>query len=263
MKRNGDVALVGAKRPEVVLAGHSHAVAMLDSVDREPARRVRAAVLVPRDGSHEFLGDPGYRDAFLRVAEGKVAGVVWDGNQHIGLFLVDSVPGFQVFRPGVVDAGHDPGRRWVSEEMLRCLWRGDAPWTTDSLEALLRQLAHASPRVVLFGTPPPKPERLVRAALGADPFFVSLLERESMEPDTVPLTPGPVMIAMWQVIQDIYRDAAADTGALFVPVPDSVMDRDGYLLDRYSPPGDTSHANGDYGAVMWAQLSDALGSRHA
>ena len=171
-------------------------------------------MLAPRERSKQFLSDPGYVEAFARSTKGNVAVVVWDGNQHIAAFLIDSSPPFQVFQKGVVDAAHDLGRTWVSEEMLRSRWRGDATWTTDELEKLLGRLVATSTRVVLLGTPPPKSERLIRAALTDDPYFSALLEKDSMRPEDVPLTPGPVRIAMWRVIQNVYREAASDAGAL-------------------------------------------------
>jgi hypothetical protein len=263
LSREREYELTGARRPRVVLAGHSHAIALLLAVRTPAARRLGAAVLFPRDRSSGYLSDAGYRDAFERAVDGRTAVVVWDGNQHIASFLVEAAPGFQVYRPGIVDADHDLGRPWVSEEMLRSLWRGDAPWTTDALEHLLHRLTATADRVVLLGTPPPKPDRIVREALGADPFFGAVLERESYGSDTVPLTPGPMRLAMWGIVQDIYRDVAADAGARFVPVPTSVTDDEGYLQERFSPPGDTSHANADYGAVMWEQLASALGGPRA
>ena len=146
--------------------------------------------------------------------------------------------------------------------MLRSRWRGDATWTTDALEKLLRRLVESSDRVVLLGTPPPKSERLIRDALGGDVYFSALLEKESRRPEDVPLTPGPVRIAIWRVIQSVYQEAASDAGALFVPVPASVMDEDGFLLERFSL-ADTSHTNSAYGAAMWEQLADALSSPDA
>ena len=203
------------------------------------------------------MSDPDYVEAFARSTKGKVAVVVWDGNQHIASFLIDSDPPFQVFQKGVVDASHDLGRIWVSEEMLRSRWRGDATWTTDELEKLLHRLVASSDRVVLLGTPPPKSERLIRDALRDDVYFSALLEKDSRRPEEVPITPGPVRIAMWRVIQSVYREAAGDAGALFVPVPPSVMDQDGFLLERFSL-ADTSHTNSAYGEAMWEQLADAL-----
>ena len=255
-----DFELAGSKRPSIVLGGHSHAISMLDSVDHAPAQELRAAVLAPRQRSNQFLSDPDYVEAFAQSTKGKVAVVVWDGNQHIASFLIDSDPPFQVFQKGVVDAAHNPGRIWVSEEMLRARWRGDAAWTTDALEKLLHRLVASSDRVVLLGTPPPKSERLIRVALGGDVYFSALLEKDSRRPADVPITPGPVRVALWRVIQSVYREAADDAGALFVPVPASVMDEDGFLLEILA---DTSHTNSDYGAAMWHHLANALSRSNA
>jgi hypothetical protein len=254
-----DFEFAGSKRPDVILGGHSHVISMLPAVDRPPSLGLGAAVLVPRGGSKDFLSDPGYLESFALSTKGKVAVLVWNGNQHNGSFLFDSTPPFQVFQQGVVDASHDLGRVWVSQETLRSFWRSHVFGTTEELEKLLHRLGESSNRVVLLGTPPPKSERFIREALHHDGFFKTLLAKESLQPEDVPLTPGPVRIAMWRIIQSIYEDAAHDAGALFVPVPGSVMDHDGYLLEELSPPGDASHGNGDYGAAMWEQLANALG----
>ena len=250
--------LVGADDPDLILAGHSHVKSMLDSLNRAADLGLHAAVLLSRALSVPPLSEPGSVEDFVLSAEGRVAVVAWDGNQHIASFLVDTEPGFQVFQKGVVDASHDLGRVWVSEEMLRNHWRGDAPWTMDAFEDLLDRLATSCRRLVVLGTPPPKKDRLIRDVLGGDPFFRAILEKNSRSPEDIPLIPGPMRLAMWMVIQNCYREAASAVGALFVPVPDFVMDSDGFLLDRYSPNGDASHANGDYGAVMWGQLAEAL-----
>jgi hypothetical protein len=211
-----------------------------------------AGVAVLEPAAHIDLSSaPAELDAtYWRVASGvksRVLAVVWNGNQHTAHFLFDFEDPLRL---------HDCGELGtvVPVSMISAFWE-ETLAGLDSIESV--QAEH----FVLLGTPPPKADDEVRAALAREPAREPLLSEavaaagESIE--TIRITPSAVRVGLWTILQDDLEERAARIGATFVPVPASARTADGCLRPEYSA-GDASHANGAFGALMLGEIEAAV-----
>jgi hypothetical protein len=175
--------------------------------------------------------------------------VVWNGNQHNRHFL------FSVDEPFRL---HDGGERGtvVSASTISAFWEPSLAGMDLSVTAVQAE------RTVVLGTPPPKIEEEIRAGLKRETVFLDAIAAAGEHPDTIPITPVELRVAIWGVLQGDLEARAARVGAVFVPVPASAQTADGCLKPEYSGP-DASHANGAFGALMLGEIEAALASAEA
>jgi hypothetical protein len=243
-----DWTWLGSPSASVRVGGHSHLRALrsaLPHLDDVTASQV--ALLDTADGQ----GTPD--DDYWRLlgeSPGTTA-VIWEGNQHNVSFLLGALPIAIVGRSARAPVAAAPGTV-VPWRMAQELWR-------PSLEGLVAFLAaHPTPgSVIVVGTPPPKSEEHVRAGLMAEPLFVLMLEREGLTPDTVPVVGVETRVAAWESLQESMAQIADAHGARFLEVPDMAREPWGTLLPEYCA-ADASHANPDYGLLMWHHLMNAI-----
>lgn len=249
--------IFGAEDPQVLAGGHSHVASMLAAIHegRGPSR-LRGAVAyaadaragAPRDAA---FGDGDYWDLLVEAGAGRTVALAWNGNQHNANFLVAAQPPFRVYDP--LDSASDALEGvWVAEEALREYWEP----TFSELGGLLERLGEVA-RVVVLGTPPPKPQSLVRNLLRNESLFVNQARALGMDAARLEVTPEPVRLALWRIVQTMLGEYASNAGAEFLAVPESAIANDGLLLMRYSIM-DVTHANAAFGALMWSSLEQML-----
>lgn len=238
-----DWVWLGDPNRSVLIAGHSHRGAYAAAINQGLA--TGAAVLVP--APFDSAAPPQPDRTYWRVAcsaPGRVLAVVWNGNQHNRhfLFTVD-----ERFRR------HDGGEfgTVVSASTISAFWEPSLAGMDLSVTSV--QAEHT----VVLGTPPPKAEEEIRASLQREPVFLEAIGAAGGHPDTIPITPVELRVAIWQVLQGDLEARAARVGAVFVPVPASAQTADGCLRPEYSG-SDASHANGAFGALMLGEIEGAL-----
>lgn len=247
--------LYGEEDPQIIAGGHSHAYCMLAALQegRGPLGRP-AAVAYSADPGIGPPGDERYWKLVAAAAAERTVALVWNGNQHNAEFLISPDPPFRVFHP-MAEGDSSGDGIWVAQEALREHW---SP-TFSQLSVVLEGLAGAD-QVIVLGTPPPKSELQVRQALAQEAFFVDRARELGVRLDQLCITPAPVRLAMWQVIQDRLQEVACDAGATFIPVPAAAFGQNGMLLPAFCAP-DASHANSSYGALMWEAITACLAAR--
>jgi hypothetical protein len=253
--------LRGSADPEVVLAGHSHMMCMERalSLGLTPDGLRAAVAFASEETTGHQLADPSYWDFLTEASRGRVAAVVWNGNQHNASFLVQDEPQFRVWNDGPpAAADRTDTRMWVPREQVRALWAAD----DELLRQRLTRLSEGARQVLVIGTPPPKSDEFVARALRADAFFLEVAADLGLAPDETAMTPGPTRIALWTVVQDMLAASAADCRATFVPVPPEAVDEHGYLRGVLST-ADATHANAAYGRLVWQAVARALGQSAA
>jgi hypothetical protein len=201
--------------------------------------------------------DDDYWGFLADAGAGRTIALVWDGNQHNGTFLVQPDPPFRVYR-STADPGppqEEPGT-WVPREMVSSYW---AP-SFAALGQVLDRLVQRS-RVLVIGTPPPKPGGYIKpkfeGKLDWDPWVADIASTRGLASSELPVSSEPLRLALWSIIQDGMREEARRSGSTFVPVPDSAFGSAGLLAAVYSA-GDLTHANSEYGGLMWAQIEAVL-----
>lgn len=234
-----------------MVGGHSHMLALRHAMPQlaEPARS-RAAVFDVRAAPVRADLHDDYWPSLARQT-GRTTAVIWAGNQHnVGLLL--STEPLTVFSPHATapPALHGPV---VPYRMVMALWE-------PSLEGLRDFLgSHPDPgSVVVVGTPPPKPDAQVRAGIAVEPYFVEMLAAAGFTPQDAPVTDPATRVATWDALQDAMREIATAAGAGWLGVPDAARTGEGCLRPEFCAP-DATHANTDYGLLMWAHLLDHVG----
>lgn len=199
-----------------------------------------------------------YWDAARRAAGGRVIVIVWQGNQHLSRFLVAGEP-FRLCEGG---GGGEPKAAddidevpWVPVSMVEATFETSLV----PLGELLSSLS-AARQLLVVGTPPPKPDHVVRAALADEWALAKIVRDHGYEPDTVPLSPLPLRLALWRVLQRCVAAWATEAGATFVSVPQQAISTDGCLREEYWY-ADASHANAAYGSLVWSAVLSAAGRR--
>jgi hypothetical protein len=251
---------------EIVVAGHSHVLAVMHAIaDSGRSDMAVAYTSNPVDG---VPLDDSYWDYVHEVSAGKAVAVMWNGNQHHALFLIEPEPPFSVWPAlqGQFERSHglavrtrrklarvlrlphsrdvNAGVSLVPRSMLQAMW---AP-TFAQLEFALSLLV-PDRDVIVVSTPPPKRQVVVEQNLSSEAWFVPVAERMGVDIADLPVTDEFVRLAMWKTLHAQLADTCRAYGVPVVPVPSEATDSDGFLLPEYSAP-DATHANAEYGRIM-------------
>jgi hypothetical protein len=246
--------------PSLVIAGHSHAVALgvtPTSGAVQPRLRPIAFEGLPILGVEgSWPRDERYWQFFEHFSANQCPVVVWEGNQHEAFFLFEHKPAFDFvlsFAPNwpvLLDV------LLIPESQLRAFL---APTIAPLSELLDRLGAQTDHPIFVTGTPPPKgDEAELRARINVDSILLKWAAAAGPDPLTVNLTPRPVMLKLWMLVQDMMAQVARSAGAVFVPVPARAKDGGGYLAREYWA-ADVTHANGAFGRVMLEEVVAAAG----
>jgi hypothetical protein len=235
----------GDSDPDLAIAGHSHRSAYRAAI-REGLlpSGLRAVTLERPKPGMDITADSAYWQ-MASQADAEALILVWTGNQHNASFMLRASPPLRLY-----DSAETEGVL-VPAAMVSARW---AP----TFEALGNVVPNAiAEHVVVVGTPPPKSEAAIRAGLGPESVFAAQIEASGYSADTIPLTPGPVRMSLWRVLQEDIRARVESLEAIFVGVPERARTEDGFLRPEYSA-ADATHANAAFGAMMIEEVVSAL-----
>ena len=242
-------------RPEVLIAGHSHAVAMgLPGAPRNSAPRLVAV------GPHRLALTGGWPrgDDYWAALEGEARGralvLSWRGSEYLGEFLIAPTPLFDFVARARPGAPIDPSAQWVPESLVRAKF---SKWVVDSKPVLARMKPVAA-RVFLPGSPPPKDDdNLLRRCLMSETAFKMRVEKMGVSLDDVTFSPPPLRLKLWELTQDLLEETAQAAGVQFVPCPIEARDERGFLRREYWND-DITHGNTAFGALMLEKMEHLL-----
>jgi GT2 family glycosyltransferase len=242
---------VGSADPALLVAGHSHRYAFLDHFNRS-GENARVAIL--EVASNADIETDTYWNIALDTARrrGVALVIVWDGNQHNVHFLLESAERFSVY-PASGPWADGRSRPLIPRSLFREFF---AP-SVERLRAILARSNGA--RVIVLGTPPPKPDDHVRDRLHKEPLLADAAASLGMTPSTLEVTPLPVRVELWRITQELLREVADACGAPFVAVPEKAF-AGGALTGEMSYP-DVTHANGVWAEIMVDEATAALAGR--
>ena len=243
----------------LVVAGHSHINAFLP-----PPEEARAPALVEGEGVRVLHGalprDDAYWQAFGDAHPDAPHVLVWGGDQHLRMMLVEPTPPIDFVLSAAPDLPLDPRASYVTESQLRALF---AP-SFAGLAEVIRHLRGSRRTVLVAGTPPPigEVDALARR-LPRDPQFAPLLQSSEAGPAApVGLSSPYTLQKAWSLIQMMLGEAAVASGARFVPVPDRTRTQEGFLAPAYWSD-DPIHANAAFARELAADLRTASGEGEA
>jgi hypothetical protein len=238
---------------KLVLAGHSHVHAL--GVPGKAAAGGAAIVPVKHPGADIMAvtgtRDDEYWDAFVATSATHAPAVIWAGNQHYAHFLFRPAPAVDFVLSTSPHLPLDRTAQVVPEEMIRTFF---AP-SFAPLAQLLDRLKCQSPFTpIVIGTPPPKGDvdRLC-ANVAKESVLKEIAETRGISVTPAALTDTTVVVKLWRLVQAMLEEAAIASGALFVPVPPSLVSEAGLLSDEHWA-SDATHANRLYGKAMLAAV---------
>jgi hypothetical protein len=243
----------GSNDPQILICGHSHSNCMFMALHSGllPAT-IRGGAVFRRKQTKWNLGQGDYWDFVLKNSKDRVIAVMWNGNQHNASFLLAPKPPIRIYLDGS-NQDSDIEALWVPAEMIKAHLKYDY----DHLLSVLQRMVSVTVDTIVLGTPPPKPEGMIKKVLPNEAYFVSMAETMGIDLKTALLTSEAARLALWEIIQDTLMEAAAETGARYLPVPNPAFDENGFLREEYSAP-DATHANASYGALIWQAISETL-----
>jgi len=245
--------LHGAPDPDILVAGHSHALTLLHAVRAgNGPTRLTGAVAYNRNYVGAPATDASYWDFVEQNAGDRHVAILWSGNYHLADFLLADGPSMRVYDPRVPARSSAEGT-WVPRTMLREHWEH----SFDELDQLLPRLRAKARSVIVVSTPPPKRDDHVRVALRRERYFLDQAAAAGVDIDEIPLTAEPDRLAMWYLLQDMLREHALAGGAAFLPVPSDALDSEGFLRPDFSR-WDVTHANPRFGQLLWAALENEI-----
>ncbi|HEV7305246.1 hypothetical protein [Ensifer sp.] len=238
----------------LLLAGHSHSTA-LGVPNTSPDAPFGAVPIDIAGGRVIALPVPGsrtpaYWDAVVEQSVDTTVLLVWNGNQHLAKFLFEAGKPFDFYIANRPDIAVQPVDL-IPESLIReILDRGNA-----LLQPFLKRLQGVPGcKTVLLGTPPPKgDDGVLRQLVSKEVYFVEMAERMGFDLNTITFTDRLVRRKLWLVVQDLLAEAADAAGSAFMPVPEAVMDDEGFLKKELWRE-DATHANPEYGRVFWDSM---------
>lgn len=246
--------LVGDNDPQIVVGGESHRRALLYAIEEYPRDDLRRAVMVSEaaetdDAAAEWAE---YWPLFVKQARGRVAALLWSGNQHVSYFLFETGMEMSLGGPFPYRPSGSTGT-FVTEGALRALL---AP-TVEPLGPVVAALSTAANSVLVLGTPPPSSGEVTRERFLAASAKNRKMQSRGIDIATIALQPDEQRVALWWLVQEMTREIAEANGARWVPVPPRAYDDHGLLLPEYARDG--THGNGAFGAVMWDEIAAVVG----
>ena len=242
-------------RPEIVIAGHSHAMAIgLPVVARDAA--VQLVSIGP--GRWGLVGGwprgTDYWDALEREAPKRAIILSWQGTEYLARFLVAPDPLFDFVPKARPDTPLVPGATLVPESAVRALFSRSLA----DAASIVARLTPAASAVFLPAPPPPKDDDdLIRRRVLMEQGFRVRLEQLGVSPETVRFSPPLLRLKLWELTQDLLRDAVEGAGGVYVQCPPEARDDRG-LLRREFWNEDITHANKAFGNLMLDQMARML-----
>jgi hypothetical protein len=242
------------KSDSIIIAGHSHIGALGVGPAKEDFN------LLPVEGQDRMFGLHGawprsenYWRALVGYAPGNSIALLWGGNEHYSLFLIEQPLRFDFVPRRLQSLPVDGDAVIVPEALVRARFQS---FLTPLHDMLAELKAQTSSRVALVGTPPPK---------GNDQYLRSFLQPEmshyhnslGLTVEQVKLTPPIIRLKLWHVLQELFQEQAEREGLEFIPVPNIVTDETGFLKPEFWE-ADVTHANLAYGRVMHNHLAQKL-----
>ncbi len=241
--------IYGNDNPNFVVAGHSHAFPMFMAVENRPKYKKFFGVISQKDFSKPLERDHSYWDFVRKKSKRRNVVLVWNGNQHNFHFLIATNEPFKVFNY----FENDVNAPAVSISRVKELFKP----TFDELKNVIKNLDKASD-IVIIGTPRPKSKKHIDRIITTDPFFVSIANQMGIDIKKLEASSDDLRIAMWKLTQDLTKQIAEEFGIRFIGIPDSVVDENGLLRIEYWTD-DISHANEEFGAVMFDEILSLSG----
>ena len=180
------------------------------------------------------------------VTRGYEVALSFLGSEHQAYFLLETDPFDFVLSsdPAYPLRSNVP---LVPEALIRESFEGHR----EVLPKVMQKLKNAGLKTYIPGSPPPKKD--LKALLGTEQQFANVLNEAGLSLESATISPPNMRLKLWRLLQTMLEEVAVKYGALFVPYPAELMERDGFLLPKFWQ-NDISHANDAAGKIFRNQL---------
>ena len=238
----------------MILAGHSHLCAMVGN-------HYAGVAALSEHPDHEGVAILGgdwpraatYWERLIANARQSRIAIIWGGNEHNSLYFFE--PAFRFDFKSNYIASFLAGTQIVAQSFIK---KRLIEHAIKDLASVLTRIAAQSPdKIVLVGTPPPKKDNhRLKELLPQEPHFVEWAKQMGGV-ESAAITDPYVRLKLWHVLQDLIAEAATRHGACFIPVPDELRDKEGFLKPEHWA-NDVTHANEVYGDIMLRKVVEEL-----
>lgn len=246
--RNGNWSLYGADDCEVVIAGHSHAAAVLEAKlrDKESTSLAKVSICYTSDLTGGPPGNEEYWNFVAEMAQSKDLVIIWNGNQHNANFLFQTSPPFDLVHLNSENdfVKHSSETRFITRSMMEAFFEPSFA----ELKPIVASIAGARSISLLPG-PAPKPYSHIVSRISSEAFFVDIANSLGVRVEDLTITSDSLRVQMWQILVDQLKQMSQELGVNFIPFPTETIDQNGLLLESFWTP-DVTHANSAYGLVL-------------
>ena len=245
---SGKWSLYGSADFEFLVAGHSHAAAILEAKLNNPEgpNLKSLAMCYTSDLNNGPPGDTEYWSFVAELAHGKDLVIIWNGNQHNANFLFQTSPPFDLVHINAENefVKHSSETRFITRSMMEAFFEPSFA----ELKPIVASIAGARSISLLPG-PAPKPYSHIVSRISSEAFFVDIANSLGVRVEDLTITSDSLRVQMWQILVDQLKQTSQELGINFIPVPTETIDQNGSLLETFWTP-DVTHANSAYGLVL-------------
>ncbi len=197
-----------------------------------------------------------YWDQLGQIASGRKIAILWDGSQPNALYLFDQAPKFDLFVAEAASLAVDEEAVLVPRSMILQKFDDGFAQLRDTIANLKTSGAR---HIALVGTPPPKGDlAAIRRFLNNEHYYAQIIKASGYNADNIDIISPSVMLKIWYIAQEKYRQIAAEENVVFIAVPKAVRTEEGFLDPIYWSE-DVGHANLTYGNLMRDHIASQVG----
>ena len=249
---SGKWSLYGSSEFELLIAGHSHAAAILEAKLGDPnsVALKKVNVCYTSDLGNGPPGNEEYWNFVAEMAQNKDLVFIWNGNQHNANFLFQTSPPFALVQANSNERSAERSNdyRLISQSMMEAFFQP----SFSELKPIVESITGAR-SVSLLPGPAPKPHSHIVSRIANEEFFVGIANSLGVDVNDLTITSDSLRVQMWQILVDQLKQIAIDLGVNFIPAPEETIDENGLLLEVFWT-SDVTHANNAYGIAVANQI---------
>lgn len=235
----------------ILIAGDSHIYAIQDALAATPGLPglTVEALRVQAEKNGTTIGDVSFDELVARAKDlpsGSLVVTALRGNQHQKVGLIQHPRPFDILMHNADGGLLQKDAEMIPLVIMKQYFDGTLKGGYGRDLVRLKQ-ASAAP-VVCLAPPAPK-EDAQHIIRGAETYF------RQHGISSIGVTPAPVRLKLWILQQDALARFCASNGLIFLGNPEGTRTDEGFLKPEFYA-ADATHANGAYGRLVLAQLSD-------
>ena len=249
---SGKWALYGSCDSSILVAGHSHAAALLEAKLSNQASLdlARIGICYSKELSSGPPGDNDYWNFVAEMSQGKDLAIVWNGNQHNANFLFQTMPPFTISAISSLTLAE--GEVPITNSMMRAFFEP----SFDELREIIPMMSSAE-SVYLVTGPAPKPLIHIKERITQEKFFTDIADSLGVRAQDLEITSDSLRVELWKILSEMLTEIAVELNVGFINSPEDSLDSNGLLREIFWTP-DVTHANAAYGELLARKICSSI-----